>query len=173
MAGMAPKTELKPSSKPKKAGDCCEHCGALMKEYTHLMNRGLVGCLKALANAVREQDKNDVLFSDIAFESFNARNNFQKLNYWGLAVHVRDANGARVKGHWLLTSRGGQFLRGELAVPKHVRTYRNVLFERSEELVTIRDVERNQDMDYYQKEYSFQTPLADVPLEPVTPRSSL
>lgn len=141
--------------------DECPHCGAKMKEYTHTLTPGITGALKKVVAAVRSAGENNIGFADIPWDSFNRRQNFQKLRYFGLVAHVRDAAGRAIRGRWLITRRGGAFLRGEIQIPSWVTTYRNKIIERSEVFVSILDVEKDQGLDYYQREFTFNPRIQD------------
>ena len=77
-------------------------------------------------------------------------NNFQKLRFHGLVAHA-DEN--KKSGYWLLTSRAGKFLRGEITIPKKVKTFRNRVIEHSEEVTGIADF-RNQ-VEWFESEFNF------------------
>jgi hypothetical protein len=40
-------------------------------------------------------------------------------------------------GYWLITARGAQFLRGEIAAPQRVKTFRNKVLNHSREMIHI------------------------------------
>lgn len=141
--------------------NACPHCGAKMKEYTHTLTAGITGALKKVVAAVKSANENNIGFSDIPWDSFNRRQNFQKLRYFGLVAHVRDYNGNPIRGRWLITRRGGAFLRCEIQIPAWVKTYRNKIVERAEEYVSIKDVEQDQSIEYYQKEFAFSPRIQD------------
>ena len=52
--------------------------------------------------------------------SYDQRNNFQKIQYWGLTEKIKTDGGT-----WGLTKKGYAFLAGEIPVYKSVWTYRN------------------------------------------------
>ena len=143
----------------------CPHCGAKMEKKKHLLNRGLVKALRVTIAGVKAQDKNDIAFGDIPWDNnnkgFNLRQNFQKLRYFGLVAHPRDENGKRIWGRWLITKRGGQFLRGEISVYSFVVSYRNHVIERSETFKSIVEVENDHTLSYYQTEFAYEKPMPD------------
>ena len=106
----------------------CAHCGAVVVEYSHNLNVGLVEGLRLLAEA-----GGTAVLSQLPLTG-PQWTNFQKLRYWGL-VKKQDHH------LWQLTRHGVQFLRGLVKVPKKVWTFRGV-FQRFEEtpLVAIDDV---------------------------------
>jgi hypothetical protein len=138
----------KPKKHMKKSPITCEkcpHCGALMREYWHSLTPGVVSALIKLHKAVIFYGRNEIHIHDEMKASGNYEikltdhewNNFTKLRFHGLAAKC-DAPRNNKSGHWLLTARGAQFLRGELEVPLRVRTYRNRVIDHSDELVGIR-----------------------------------
>jgi len=118
----------------EKTEEYCTCCGASMKSYHHALSSGLVSALIKSIKFVQEDNKNLFhLQNDLTSLTKNEYNNFQKLRFHGLVAKTDKA------GYWLITKRGGMFLRGEMAVPKTVQTFRNEVIGHSEETVTIRD----------------------------------
>ncbi len=112
----------------------CPNCGALMKEYWHSLSPGLVICLVKAIKFVKKNNLNKFKLTDLEL-SQNQFNNFQKLRFHGLIAHADHDN---IKsGQWLITNRGGQFLRGELSVPRKVKTFRNRVIGHDIEVVHI------------------------------------
>lgn len=134
----------------------CPNCGASMKEWEHRLTPGLAAILIKFAQKVKSTGKNDVhVRQDIGLTA-SEYNNFQKLRYFGLVAKVRDAEDNHVGGHWLLTRRGGAFLRGAEAVHKSVTTFRNKITKRNEELVFVWDVKKDFSRGYFQSEFGFE-----------------
>lgn len=121
----------------KKQNSRCPHCGAQMKEWWHALTPGLVNILTKAVQFVREHNCNRFhVHKELKLSHFEACN-FQKLRLHGLVAHA-DPDSRR-NGYWLITRRGGQFLRGEIAVPRRVKTYRNRVIGHSEDLIAMRD----------------------------------
>lgn len=134
----------------------CHHCGALMKEWEHRLTPGLVNILMKFANQVKQSHKNDVhVRQDIGLTAPEF-NNFQKLRYFGLVAKLRDDDDNHVRGHWLLTRRGGSFLRGDEAVHQTVTTFRNKITKRAEEKVFIWEVRKDFSQGWFQQEFRFE-----------------
>lgn len=116
-----------------KAKERCEHCGAAVVKYRHSLNAGMVKGLILL-----DQSGGSSLFKDLKL-TFNQKNNFQKLRYW----HLIEKKGSK-KSEWSITAKGLGFLKGQVAVPKRVSTYRgNPLvadIDTGVEMVTIEEV---------------------------------
>jgi len=112
----------------------CPHCGASMKEYWHNLTPGLVNCLIKAIKAVKKSNRNVFHWQELGLTTVEA-NNLQKLRYFGLIAHAtKDEHNS---GYWLITARGGQFLRGELAVPCRVKTFRNRVIDHDTETMLI------------------------------------
>lgn len=121
------------------SGEICPHCGARMKEWWHSLTPGLVEILIKVLKSVKASGVNDYHLQVNGELNNNEFSNFPKLRVHALVARVKDAAGNRVAAHWLITDRGGQFLRGELAVPHKVKTYRGKVIGHSEDLVKIHD----------------------------------
>jgi hypothetical protein len=127
----------------------CPCCGALMREYWHSLTPGLVSALVKLHKAVMFYGRNRIHIHDDMKASMNYQikltdhewNNFTRLRFHGLAAKC-DEKGKSGSGYWLLTSRGSQFLKGEIFVPLKVKTYRNKVMNHSNEVVGIKEFER-------------------------------
>lgn len=115
----------------------CVCCGAKINKYWHRLTPVLVQALVKTLELVREQDNNLVQKADLDL-THSQYGNYQKLRFHGLIAKHRDDEG-NFDG-WLITDRGGKFLRGELSVPMRVQTFRNKVVEHDEQTVYIRDV---------------------------------
>lgn len=144
-----------------------------MKEWWHALTPGLVSILIKAITFVKKTGVNEFhVHKDLLLNHFEA-SNFQKLRFHGLVAHA-DPD-ARRNGKWLITKRGGEFLRNEIAVPKKVKTFRNKVLEHSEELVKIGDFLGK--VPWYEQDFAFEihdgkvTPLKQK-YEKQTPISS-
>lgn len=100
----------------------CPHCGAGMKSFYHTLTPGLVNSLIKAIQFVHGAGKNRFHTQRDLKLSHNEAANFQKLRFHALVAHAEKNERS---GYWLITARGGQFLRGEIAVPRRVKTFRN------------------------------------------------
>lgn len=75
--------------------------------------------------------------------------NFTKLRFHAL-VAKKDGK----PGFWLITSRGGSFLRGEIAVPLKVKTFRNKVLDHSKELIHINELKGK--VPYFEQQYAYE-----------------
>ncbi len=113
----------------------CPHCGASMRENWQALSPGLVACLVKAIRAVKASGRNRFHWHHDLQLTNNESHNFQKLRFHGLIAHADEAN--HKSGYWLITARGGQFLRGEIRVPKKVKTFRNQVIGHDQETVHI------------------------------------
>lgn len=137
----------------------CPTCHAQMKVWQHRLTPGLVKLLIKFVAGVRASGKNDVHIQKELDLTRSEDANFQKLRYFGLVAKVM-VGGVHQKGHWLITRRGGQFLRGMEGVPVWVKTWRNHIEERSNDLVTIskffKDPFIEGNREYFQQDFPFE-----------------
>jgi hypothetical protein len=111
----------------------CEHCGASLQVYNHTLSSGLVSALIKSIQFVQENKKNEFhLQNDLKNLTKNEYNNFQKLRFHGLVAKIENK-----AGYWLITRRGGLFLRGEIGIPHNVQTFRNKVVGHSGDITTI------------------------------------
>lgn len=114
----------------------CPNCGASMVERWHLLTPGLVQILIKCIRAVKNNNQNRFHWDkDMQFDRSESHN-FHKLRYHGLIAHADPDN--KKSGYWLLTDRAGRFLRGEIRVPKKVKTFRNHVVDHGKEMVDIK-----------------------------------
>ena len=116
----------------------CEHCGASLKKYWHRITPGLVSALVKFYVAICNKGENDIhLLREMTGEQKlepHEWNNWTKLRFHGLVAKTDRS------GYWLLTHRGAEFLKGRLAIPVEVQTYRNEVVGHSDQEVFIKDV---------------------------------
>ena len=132
----------------------CPHCGAQMKEYWHTLTPGLVRTLIMFARQIKINRENLVHVDEQMGYTHNQLANFQKLKYWGLVAKADD--GPRT-GNWVITANGILFLKGEIYIPKRVRSYRAQLVGKDEsERVSIKDfAKRKGELEYWETEFDF------------------
>lgn len=138
----------------------CPHCGASMKMYWHRLNAGLVHALVKVYTRVVEKNENKVSKKEIKL-THSEYGNFQKLRFHALIAKYKE-NGQWVRGTWLLTHRGAQFLRGEIQIPRKVQTFRNKITAHDEEYVTVTDVIKEQPYWDTAETYIHFADIADV-----------
>lgn len=105
----------------------------MSKKHTHSLTPGLVETLRKMAVKVKATEKNKVHPRKDLDLTISEYNNFQKLQYWGLAIKEGE------KGYWMLTRTATEFLSNERTVPKKVTTLNSKKIEESDKKVDITD----------------------------------
>lgn len=132
----------------------CPHCGAKMVEYKQRLTPGLVSCLSKAIEFVHANNRNEFhLQRDLNLTKTEFAN-FQKLRYFALVAQVEGKDGS-----WLITSRGGEFLRNEKGIPEFVKTYRNKVQSKSNTVLFYRDF-RNK-VPYFDSEFEYMSRFPD------------
>lgn len=108
----------------------------------HKLTTGLVSILLNIHRTVREKGRNDIHINRevpevCGAQAYHQLSNTSKLRFHALIAKVRDENGNHKKGHWLITGRGGKFLRGEIEVPSIAETQKNVVVGHSGDMVSM------------------------------------
>lgn len=119
----------------------CPLCDEKMSSYWHRISKPLVDALLKLYLAGGVSHLRDLNLT------VSQNNNFQKLHYFELAK----SDGT---GEYTIEDRGVDFLLGRIKIPKKVRTFRNEVIEKSDELVGVKNVDSNFE---YPPDYSFQS----------------
>ena len=119
----------------------CPLCNEKMFSYWHKINKPLVDALLKLylAGGVSHLRDLDLTISQ--------NNNFQKLHYFELAT----SNGS---GEYTIKDNGVDFLLGRIKIPKRIKTFRNEIIEKSDELVDVKNVDSGFE---YPADYSAQS----------------
>ena len=134
----------------------CSHCGARMKEWWHSLTPGLLNILIKILLTVKEKGLNNVhIVREVGIKSHLELSNLSKLRHHGLIARVKDYTGQNIEGRYCITTRAGKFLRGELKIPKRVRTYRNEVVDHDfKNLVGINDF-RNK-IPYFESSFAWE-----------------
>lgn len=132
----------------------CETCGAQTKEWWHGFTPGLFSILVKVVRQIKKDGSNDYNFKANGELTNNEFSNFPKLRVHGLVAPVTSEDGGRKAAHWLLTAKAGKFLRGEISIPRRVKTFRGRVTGHSEDLVHVTDF-RNK-VSWYQNEFDFE-----------------
>ena len=102
----------------KKNETRCPHCNAKMVKYRHILNKGLAICLIRLAQAGGQAKLNELELS------YTQRNNFQKLQYFGLTKKNQDNRHV-----WILTPIAVSWLQEGIWIKSVVWTYRGAVVD--------------------------------------------
>ena len=129
----------------------CANCEESMKAYWHSLTSGLVGDLIKAIEFVRENNKNSFHLAKDLQLTKSQYNNFQKLRFHALIARDKKMEEA---GYWLITRRGGQFLRGEIDIPKRVKTFRNKVIDYSPDKINF--IRFKHDFPYFESEHAYE-----------------
>lgn len=131
---------------PNQGEGVCRACGAEEVTARHTLSPMLVEALYKFREAVFHYGRNRIHFRDdmgaegCAFKlSFDQINNMSKLRYHGLIAHA-DKENTR-SGFWVLTSRGNQFLQGEIQIPRVALSRNDRVIGHEGESISIKDIE--------------------------------
>jgi hypothetical protein len=107
----------------------CPTCGHISKEHKHGLNKTLIAGLRALysTGGTSRLDK-------MKLDNNTIFNNFQKLQYFGLAMRVGNHN------EWSITTAGREFLGAQRKIVRWVITRNGTVIRRSDEIVFIHQV---------------------------------
>lgn len=119
--------------------ETCPSCGQAVRARWEVLTSGLVKDLSIFHEAVLRKGKNEIHLQDDCTFNKNQYNNFQKLRYFGLVAKVQEEGKTR-SGRWLITRRGGEFLRGVTPINKKVLIFNNHIKDRSENQIFITDI---------------------------------
>lgn len=140
-----------------------------LKQYKVHLTEGIVRALIKFRMAVNYHKKNKIhLLKDMKTYEFELTphewNNFSRLRFHGLVAKYRE-DGKHVAGYWLLTRRGADFLDGEISIPATVTIFQNKVVYRSERVVSVKDVIKDNSVPYFEKITDIE--YEDVPVEEV------
>ncbi len=102
----------------KKNETRCPHCNAKMVKYRHVLNKGLAICLIRLAQAGGQKKLSELELT------YTQRNNFQKLQYFGLTKKNEDNRHV-----WIMTDLAVRWLQEGINLKSVVYTYRGTVVE--------------------------------------------
>ena len=108
----------------------CHHCGFKPPTiYRYRLGDADVSTLLKIWHTVIEQGENVVDVRNINL-TYTERSRTTQTRFHALIAKARDSRGKHIPAHWLITERGGKFLRGESAVPKYVWVQDNKVIPR-------------------------------------------
>ena len=120
----------------------CPYCGASMKMYWHSLTPSLLKVLVKIYVAVSEKGDNRIHPHKEMKLTASEHMNMTKLRFHGLIAKCKK-EGKVERGYWLITRRGGQFLKGEIAIPRDVQTFRNKVTDHKGDMVRVKDIVRS------------------------------
>lgn len=116
----------------------CSNCHQTIKIYRYRINKTHASFMKAMANAVRDTEVNDVDISTIGI-AYSTRTQVSKIRQHGLIARIKDERGVQIPRRWLITHKGWEFLNGQ-AIAEKVVIYNNQVLGHEGNLVNIFDV---------------------------------
>ena len=110
-----------------------------MKMYWHKLTPALVKTLVKIYMKVHDKGENRIHPHNEMDLTTSEHMNMTKLRFHGLIAKCKE-DGQVERGYWLITRRGADFLKGELALPRDVQTFRNKVTNHKGDLVKVKDV---------------------------------
>lgn len=111
-----------------KKEDFCPHCGAKTVEYRHKFNKHMAKGLILL-----DQMGGVGKLKELTQLTYNQRNNFQKLQYWGFIEKTGH------ESNWRVTDLGKNVLENRIVFDKYAVTYRSEVKRMEGPAITIED----------------------------------
>ncbi len=102
----------------------CDRCHRVIRIYRYPVNKQMATVLRKMRDAVDKNGKNEVNFDEIDIP-YRLGSQRTKMRLHGLIKQI-DRDGVKVQNTWLITKKGGDFLRGE-AIPAKVVVFDNQL----------------------------------------------
>lgn len=120
-------------------GTTCPVCDRYGKQYKRKLNTTMVTALLRLY-ALTSSNGHREWFEWSEFTE--SRNEYEKLQFWGLIEHKPNVDDPSKKdsGYWKITSRGWKFARGEEKVPTYVIVYDGRVNGHEEPLISVHEV---------------------------------
>lgn len=116
----------------------CEHCGQVIKIYRYSLNKTLADFLWRMANRASETGNQKVDISTLGM-AYSQRTQVTKMRLHGLIARVKNDEGTQEPNHWLITTKGYEWLRGG-AIAEKVVVFNNQVIGHDGREVTIKDV---------------------------------
>lgn len=150
----------------KRTKEICKCCGSNLG-YWSTLSPGVVNALWKFARGVGEKNKNEIhLLHDLKDKNELSKhewNNFTHLRLHGLVAKVC-INNVRKLGYWLLTRRGGQFLKGTLSIPKAVLVNKNSVI-RYDDSVKVHISDFYQKYPWFETHFNYEIVDGDIIME--------
>lgn len=116
----------------------CGTCTQTISIYRYTVNKAVATFLRAMGDETRATGVNDVDVSTIGI-AYSVRTQVSKIRQHGLIARVKDERGVQIPSHWLVTSRGYDFLNG-LPIRSKVVVFNNQVLGHEGDDVTIHGV---------------------------------
>lgn len=135
----------------------CDRCNRVIKIYRYRLNKTMAYFMRRMADRVRESGVNDVDISTLGM-GYSTQTQMTKIRLHGLIARVKDAKGVQVGNHWLITSKGWDFLTGK-QVPLKVVVFDNQVLGHDATVTTIGGVDGGKS---FEEQENITTPEAKV-----------
>lgn len=106
--------------------------------YKHSFDDLDLAFLRGLWDEVIRSGKNDVHLSQFQ-TSYAGRSRITQLRFHGLVAKVLNEKGSHIPGRWLITRKGGRFLRNEIEMQQIVETEENQVKGHSGKMIRVSD----------------------------------
>ena len=116
----------------------CPACQQTIKIYRYHANKAVATFMRAMADAVRNTNVNDVDISTIGLP-YSVRTQVSKIRQHGLIARVKNEHGVQIPRRWLITHKGWDFVNGK-PIPARVVVFNNQVLGHDEGLVTIHGI---------------------------------
>lgn len=116
----------------------CDHCSQTINIYRYKLNATMADFLLRMRDRVEQSGSNDVDISTLAMP-YSQHTQMTKLRLHGLIARVKDPDGVQIGNHWLITNKGGDWLRGN-PVPEKVVVFNNQVLGHDGKNVTMHEV---------------------------------
>lgn len=146
----------------------CPNCRGSMKTYVFRFDVLDALLLIAMVKVVGQKldqgesftEANKVHVQKMDHASYAIRSRTSQCRQLGLVAKVLNAKGKQIGGTWCITRRGWEALRGQ-EVPAEVRSFQNMIVERSTKVTTIQDALRSHKQAVQEQRMSGKVPKSD------------
>ncbi len=97
----------------------CPCCGRFTKRYRRKFNHGMASSLIQIYKwSCQNPGQWMHVVEELGMECHHAE--YSKSRYWGFLIQEPGKTEGTPSGRWMITDKGGQFVRGGLTVPKYI-----------------------------------------------------
>jgi hypothetical protein len=104
-------------------GGMCPTCYSTIKLYKYRVSETMAKIMREMAKATKATGQRAIDMETLDL-THTERSQLSKMRQHGLIVQPKDDNGVKKARHWLITSKGWQFLRGE-DIPAKTLVFQN------------------------------------------------
>lgn len=101
----------------------CDRCLRVIKVYKYQVSKTMAKIMREMAKATKATGERAIDMETLDL-THTERSQLSKMRQHGLIVQPKDDRGVKKPRHWLITTKGWQFLRGE-AIPAKVVVFDN------------------------------------------------